>query len=143
MKLSKNFSLQEFVHPDIYDMGESLATKFIDSRMIVFAQALRDRLGSGLIINNWHIHGPYKLSGVRPFDTTVGARWSQHKFGRAIDLKGVSLSTEEIYEEVRKNWVSIYRDTGVTRMEHIDHTPTWVHVDCAYTDSPSLTIFNP
>ncbi len=143
MKVSENFDLREFVHPSHWSKGAAFAMKVVDARLFAVAQTVRDRLDAPIYINNWHVGGTFSLSGARPFDTSLGAKYSQHKFGRAIDLKGTQHTAKDIYNEISLNWSLIYQPLGVTRLEDINHTPTWVHVDLAYTDSGNLVIFKP
>jgi hypothetical protein len=134
MKVSKNFILQEFVDPVTYKaMGEK-SLWLIDKRIIDLAQFLRDHFNVPVIINNWHLGGRYDESGLRQFNTTTGATRSQHKYGRAADLKFSGLKPEEIRNEIRKS--PILLSLGLTTIEK--DTPTWVHIDCRYTGLDKL-----
>ena len=89
------FVTQEFVPPEVFkERGES-AMQLLDSRIVATAYALRKKFGP-MVINNWHIGGEFTLRGFRPADTNTGAKWSQHKFGRAIDCHFTKVSVEEV-----------------------------------------------
>jgi len=135
MKVSKNFWLQEFLPPDLYEMSPQSGIWMIDRRIINIAQFIRERYGKPVTINNWHSGGQYKESGFRNPFTKTGALLSQHKFGRAIDAKIDGLHPEEIREDIRQNY-ALFRVVGLTTIE-VD-TPTWVHMDCRNTNQDSL-----
>lgn len=129
MKVSDNFVIQEFVPPEIYSIYGSKSIWFIDPDMIAVAQKLRDDLGKPITINNWHTGGQYKNSGFRMPDTLVGGKLSQHKFGRALDIKVKGMSAESVREYIRENYY-LY-DEVITTIEK--DTPTWVHIDKRWT----------
>lgn len=115
-----HFKLQEYVPKHIFDKHGNRAWEFIDSRLIVTNDALREKFGK-MIINTWHkqnlidAYGFRQWSGLRtaehyrkdtgaPLEDLLemyrahDASVSQHKSGRASD----SLFMETPVEEVRK-----------------------------------------
>ena len=147
MKLTDNFYLREFIDPDTYKMYGNASIWFLDRKIIEIAQKLRERLNVVLYINTWFITGgSFSLSGFRPPDSQVGATLSQHKFGRAIDIKthddkfnGASM----LRKEIKDNYTSIYKALGVTTIEHQDYAPSWCHLDTRYTGEDKLLIIKP
>jgi len=137
MKVSKNFYLSEFIYPELLEMPRILPIWFINPKIITIAQAIRDRFGKPVIINNWFDMGKYYHSGLRPFDCETGAALSQHKFGRAIDVKVIGIDALEVQLDIKRNWL-YYKDSGLTTIE--DATPSWTHMDCRNTGSNSLFI---
>lgn len=140
MKLSKNFSLAEFVHPDFINILGDRAALLVNKNLIDTAQALRDQLQTPIKINDWHSGGNFKFSGLRPLNSSVGAKRSIHKTGHAIDLKS-KVTAEKVYYHILNNQDKY---PYITRMENIEHTPTWNHVECG--DEPrvgDIVIFNP
>ena len=76
-------------------------------------------------------------------DTAVGGKLSQHKFGRAADIKIPGLTSRQIYDEIL-NHEKIFMAAGLTTLENIDATPTWVHIDIRYQgNSEKIIIVNP
>jgi hypothetical protein len=141
--VSKNFKLDEFIHPDIYNIYKSQSIKFIDVRLITIAQEIREDLGLPLTINTWYNGGGFKNSGLRKFDSTTGAKMSQHKFGRAIDLKCSKCDALKIAEVILNNKEK-YLKLGVGRLENPAITKTWLHVDLAsYHNNGDIVVFNP
>lgn len=140
-KVSKDFFLQEFLPPEIFEMSPVAGIWFLDPRIIIIAQTIRDRFGKPVTINNWADGGAYKNSGFRDPLSDIGAMFSQHKFGRAIDIKIEGMESEEIRKDILKNYYTVFRPLGLSTMEA--DTPTWVHVDCRHTNQDSLFIVKP
>lgn len=140
MKVSKHFDLREFIDPDIWAILGEKSIILIDHRIIEIADFFRGYFDVPIVINNWHSGGPYKESGLRKFLTKTGAKFSQHKFGRAIDMKLEHLHPEAVRKEVLAAWRK-FRRCGMSAMEA--GTPTWVHVDCRYTGTDDLLIIQP
>ncbi len=137
MKVAKNFYLSEFLHPSFLENKGINPLWFVDPRVFTMAQALRNRFQKPVIINDWVTDGAYSLSGLRPFSSSIGATFSQHKYGRAIDPKVLGIDALEVQLDIRRNW-KFYQRAGLTTIE--DSTPTWTHMDCRNTGSYSLFI---
>ena len=142
MKLTDNFSLEEVVYPEIHQRFGDSAIWFIDMRIVNVAQYLRTSLKKSITINNWHTGGQYKESGLRSMITETGGGLSQHKFGRALDLKVEGLTPYEVADFIKKNW-QILSSIGLTTIENPDFTKSWNHIDCRYTGKKELLIVNP
>lgn len=127
MQVSKDFDLREFVDPATWQIRGEKSIELIDARLITLVQFMRDYFGVPVTINDWHTGGKYKESGLRTFMSKTGATYSQHKFGRAADLKFSGLTPEYVRKEIRRNW-PVFMDKGLTCIEK--DTPTWVHIDC-------------
>lgn len=143
MQVSNNFILQEFIPKEIHDVWGNNSMQFLDFRIIRFAQLLRENLERPLIVNNWHKGGKYNESGLRAFLSKTGARMSQHKYGRAVDIKVL-----DFYGKVEKNGgrvlrqhvmdnYEIYKDLITTTEADTD---SWAHFDCRYTGLENLLI---
>ncbi len=137
MKVSRNFCLQEFLHPDFFEIKRINPLWLIDDQMIRIAQFVRNRFNQPVTINTWHNGGDYFNSGLRPYDSPEGALWSDHKFGRAIDVKVTSVDPLELQQDIIKHY-SLYKANGLTTIE--DGTPTWTHMSCRNTHQNHLFI---
>ncbi len=135
MQVTKNFTIKELVPPDVYAARGDASVQLIDIRIVNVAQWLREKTGKPIVINNWSSGGQYKESGLRSFETSTGARWSQHKYGRALDMKVKGMNAESVRQLIRDNWDTL-KEIGLSCIEK--STPTWVHIDCRYTNSDSL-----
>ncbi len=134
-KISKNFVIQEFVPDDIYRRYGNSSIWFIDKQIVQLAQFIRDWFGKPVIINNWHTGGAYRESGFRSPLTTTGATYSQHKSGRALDIKISGVDPEEIRNDIRSNF-KLFNAHGLTTIEK--DTSTWTHVDGRNTGKDKL-----
>jgi hypothetical protein len=78
----KHFLPSELVPPGYTDSWFYL----LDPQVLLVADLLRDMFGS-IVINNYSWGGGVQFAGWRPFDCKTGSKYSQHKWGRALDLK--------------------------------------------------------
>ena len=131
--LSEHFIFEELLPPEIF---KALAAKpeymrgLIDNRLPIILEALRARYcckGGKLIVNDWLWSGSYHNSGLRAADCVEGAKWSQHRYGRAADIKffACGITPAEVRADLRAGRVSIPLLTAVE-----EDTDTWLHVDC-------------
>jgi len=140
MKLSKNFVLAEFVHPEFIKVLGDRSALLISPRLVETYQALRDQLQTPIKINDWHNMGRFKFSGLRPLYSTEGAKKSIHKTGRAADGK-FQVPAEKVYYHILNNQTKY---PFISRMENIEHTPTWVHIEVSYEPREGeIYLFNP
>lgn len=132
MKVSKNFDIREFVPKIIWDNYQENSIWFVDPRIIAIAQNVRDYFSAEMTINDWHYGGTFQNRGYRTPASKIGAHYSQHKFGRAIDFNIKGLTAKECYKiiQVNHDWFHL---RGVKAMEDIRDTPTWIHLDCRNT----------
>jgi hypothetical protein len=135
MKVSKDFELREFVDPVTYQIRGDRSIELIDNRLIKLTQFFRDYFGVPTTVNNWHLCGHYNESGLRTWLTKTGAKYSQHKYGRAGDLKLEGLDPEEVRQEMRRNWPK-FKAAGLTTIEK--DTPTWNHISVQFTGLETL-----
>lgn len=140
MKVSKDFFLGEFIPPELLDLYPEKGIWFIDQRIINLAQFMRDRYRLPVIINDYLTGGSFKNSGFRDVGTDIGASRSQHKFGRAEDVKIHGMFPEEVRADIKRNW-TLFKAVGLTTIEA--DTPTWTHLDCRYTGLDTLLIVKP
>jgi len=137
MKVSKDFSIHEFVPPDIYEVYLDKSSWFIDPKLVQLAQFIRDRFAVQVTINNYLAGGNYQYSGFRDHHCTIGAINSQHRAGRAIDFRVKGKTPEEVRQDIIDHFW-LYKAAGLTTFEA--GTPTWIHVDCRFTNQDTLLI---
>lgn len=141
IKITENFFLDELIHPDYYD-GTKRPLRFLDMRAVDGLQFLRDKLGDPITVNNWAVGGDFMFSGLRPMNSAIGARLSAHKFGRAFDPKCAS-GPALIHQIIRENEGELIQSQRITRVEKIEFTPTWAHIDNCFTGSDQIQFFKP
>jgi len=126
--VSKNFYLDEFIDPVTYAEHGKDSIKFIDLRIVMIAQFLRDLTGRSVSVNTWWNGGHRKESGLRRSDTSTGAKLSMHKKGQAIDTQVSGMPPREVFNVVRDNAKQFF-DLGLRRIEDLSLTTTWNHFD--------------
>lgn len=140
---SKHFQAYEMVPPAIHQVYGDRSWQFVDERLMHLLDFIREHFNKPVTINSWHEKGQYKESGFRLPDTTTGGKLSQHKHGRAADIKVEGMTPQQVYKEILDN-EKLFMDHGLTTMEDIEDTPTWVHVDIRYQNGAEhIVIVNP
>lgn len=133
------YKLQELVPPAIYEQYGERAWQFLQPRFLTLIDTFRLEFGP-ITINNWFWGGELQYCGLRQPDCPVGAFMSIHKFGCAGDLHFKNYTVQEVYAQVLKDKAKWY-NYGLRRLEGIEDTPSWLHIDCANTNSGALVIF--
>jgi len=141
MKVSKNFDLKEYTHPEIYKRFGDQSKLYINPQLFVLVQAIRDRWGKPITINNWHNGGRFINSGLRDYKNPLGKlNRSRHYYGLCADLK-----TDDI--KVLQNHLSTnaqyYYDLGLRVIEDFKFTKTWLHVSVENTGLDKVRYIKP
>lgn len=103
----KYFVLQEYVPPAIYQKWGETAWEFIDERLLMMDDLLREKFGP-MVINTWHSpalvqkYGLREWSGLRTPDSPFYSPTSQH-CGRASDKLLVRGSVDAAREYIISN----------------------------------------
>jgi hypothetical protein len=125
----KYFALNEVVYPGAIQARGEKAWELMDDRILRGADWLREKFGPCVINGKFGGKG-FTESGLRDPFTTTGAKFSQHKFGRALDLKFLKVTCTEVYDYIIRNPTEA-RANGITTVEDIRDTKgQWLHVDC-------------
>lgn len=127
--MSKHFKIEEFVPSTLFALFGKKSWWFINPTMVAIADQLREDCGVPLVCNNWHTGGSFQNRGYRTPQTTVGARYSQHRLGNALDLSSSSMTPAQILQVIERNREK-YVALGLTTIEDLQFTPTWLHLDC-------------
>lgn len=135
----KHFDLRELVPPDVYMTRGQAAWELLDPRGLVALDALREKFGP-IRVNDWHLGGTYSQSGLRDPVTGVGARLSQHKAGRAFDCKFANTTPQAVYAYLLEHAAEF---PGITTLEDINATPTWLHFDVRNADWAGIRVVKP
>lgn len=125
------FDVRELVSPEDWTSLGSRAESLIDPKLVHVLDKLRTILGYPIIVNDWHIGGQYKLSGYRNRLVSIGGFYSQHRHGRAGDIKVPGLSSRSVAKVIlsAKNELM---PLGLSVIEDPDATPTWTHLDVRF-----------
>lgn len=121
----KHFKLAELVDPHFLTTPEDEVWAMLDENALRAIDALRDKFGPLRINGNG-----YTESGLRRPDTKTGAKMSQHKYGRAFDLKPLQkgVTVRMMCDWIIANQSDAYA-MGIRRVEDHRFTPSWLHID--------------
>ena len=130
---SQYFDVREWVDERVWGQLGPRAAGLIDPRQVRISDLLRELGGVPNVINNWHFWRPgvnkYRSSGFRAKWDRTGGDLSQHRCGRASDNKLYGMTARQMLAVVMDNREK-FLDAGLTTIEDVDHTPTWLHLDC-------------
>jgi len=93
----------------------------MDERILITADEIREYYGVPVTINNWYWGGNLKNRGFREMNTAIGAKLSQHKFGRAFDFDVKNVPAEQVRNDIRKGKFPL--------ITCIEKGVNWVHAD--------------
>lgn len=132
----KDFILGELVPKKFYEENypkykDNLWFIF-DKKFLLTLQLLRNRYGK-VFMNSWKWGGKDQYRGFRPWDCEIGAKLSQHKFGRAGDPYFQNVTADEVREDLFKKQKedriqgSVFE--YITCIEDGSIAKTWFHFD--------------
>ena len=120
----KHFQLFELVPEKDFKLKQAwLLWALLDERMLITADQLRERYGRASA-NTWHwSKDGFQNCGWRASDCTTGAEFSQHKFGRGLDLSFADVESEEIRQDIKRN------EELLPFINSIEEGVNWFHFD--------------
>ena len=136
-----HFCIEELVSKEILDeIGEERAWRLIDPKIIYTLDHIRQRYGKKVTVNNWKWNSSptaFKERCLRKPDTKTGSKWSDHKYGRAVDFDVEGMTAAEVRKDILANkdhedfkYITILED-GVS----------WVHIGVANLANDADRIF--
>lgn len=129
---SKWFVIQEWVDRATWNALGVAAAWMIDPAIVRVCDLLRELAGVPVTVNNWHYwkrgQPLYLSSGYRSKFDRTGAAYSQHRCGRAADVKVSGFSPSLVVELIQKN-AAEFEAAGLTTIENVAFTKTWTHLD--------------
>lgn len=121
----KFFSIEELVDEVTYSRFGDRALMFLNPVLLRANDRVRNYFNAPMTINNWHIGGQFSQRGLR-VNTSVGADYSQHKFGNASDYDIEGYSADEIRAEIAAK----PDHHAFELITCIEIGVNWVHHDC-------------
>ena len=127
-----NFPLKELVDPSFLKLPEDQVWDMLDEQALRALQALRERFGR-IVVNGVYKGHTFTESGLRTKTTKTGAKTSQHKLGKAFDLKFLDTDEIKVYDFLINSPEKAYA-MGIRRLENIEFTGRagdagWLHFD--------------
>ena len=126
---SKYFDCREFVDARTWGVLGAKAAWLIDPKIVAICDLIREKTGVPVTVNNWHMGGNYDSSGYRAIWDNTGGKLSQHRCGRASDVKVKGFIPLRVFQLIQANKAE-FEAAGLTTMEDLRFTPTWTHLDC-------------
>lgn len=143
IRVNDFFYLDEFIPPEIYSVRGAKSIALMDDRIIEGVTLLRKYANVPFVINNWHKGLDKDERGLRLPNTRTGAKWSQHKFGRAIDLVPQGMTVRQLFAILKAHEDEFIEKKLITTVENVDITKVWMHCDCRYTGLDKFLIVDP
>ena len=143
MRINKNFRVEEFVHPRfVTNFGKS-SKWYVSKWQIETAIFIRSLFGDKpMRLNDWHYGGHLKNRGTRLPNSSVGSFYSQHKFANAIDFDIQGIAVETCFELIIEYQDELLK-RGITTVESLTFTPTWIHLDGRQTGLDHMLVVSP
>lgn len=140
------FDVREWVDQRTWEALGPQSASLIDPRIVHVADQLRIDTDAPLIINNWHFRKRnerlYDSSGFRAVWDRTGGQLSQHRRGFAADLKSKTHTPAQLQALIVAR-ANKYLELGLTTMENLQYTPTWLHCDCRVLPSAWQALATP
>lgn len=132
----KYFNIKEFVPVAVYeDMGENAWILF-DPRLLYTVEKLRIDIAQPFIINNWHSGGTRQYSGYRPCNCPIGAKYSAHMRGCAVDIIIPGMEADDVRQYIIRNQKKYEYITGMEK------DVSWLHIDTANRKTDGIYLFS-
>ena len=131
----KHFEIYELVPKELSRFPESKLWLLFDDRALKTLDMLRDEFGT-ITVNDWAFDGKLTQCGFRTNDN-LGAKFSQHRYGRAFDCHFQNASVEEVRKLCKEKVFKCFE-----HITAIEDGVSWFHFDVRNHDG-DLLIFNP
>jgi hypothetical protein len=135
---AKYFKIHELVPPDIYQRFGERAWMFIDPRLVLLIDELRNEFGRAAV-NNYYWGGSRVASGLRVPTSPHYSPTSQHSHGRAVDMVFSDISADDARKRVIQHpekWLAIV--PSIT----LESDVSWFHVDVR-NNHQCINVFKP
>ena len=142
---AKYFALHELVCPHVFNKHGQASWTFFDARLLITIDALRDRIGKPIFVNNWQSGGKFDERGLRCIlcnlvkKAIAGNRLyiSPHITGQAIDFDVQGLDASEV-----RQWI-IEKQNLWPYPIRLEKDTSWVHLDTRDNGEDKVYLFNP
>jgi uncharacterized protein YcbK (DUF882 family) len=134
----QHFKPEELLPPEVLSnlLRQKLDPLIVfDARILWTLDAIRERFDQPITVNNWKSGGPYSQRGFRT--STDGAKYSQHRFGRAVDFDILGFTATRFREMARTHEL----DACLQYITRIEDNTNWIHIDCASIPGTSIEFF--
>lgn len=125
----KYFKIYELVPKAVYEARGEKAWQLLDENILRTIDKLREKYGR-ITINDWKWGGKNQWRGLRTADSKYFSQYSQHTFGRAMDLIFNDITAEDVRQDILRDLNSeLYK--YITSFEE---GTSWLHIDTRNCD---------
>ena len=118
----RHFAIHELVPSRVFTERGEKAWELLDDRLLIAIDFLRDEFGQ-MTINNYFWGGNRQWSGLRTADSHYYSPYSQHSFGRAVDVLFRDADVDKVRSSIVKNPDSYLYIRGM------ELGTSWLHID--------------
>lgn len=136
-----NFKIWELVDPVTYEKRGQRAWDLLCPYAVEILQFLRSKFG-GITVNNWKWAKQgqvFKYSGFRPSDCNIGAKYSQHRLGKAFDPKFHNHPAKFVRKYIKIN----QKKKPLNKIGAIETNISWGHFDTRPRLGNKILFFKP
>ena len=139
---SKNYPVWCFVPMQVYHVYGDRSWNFLNPNLLFAVDTISKFYGKKILINNWRDGGQLSDRGYRSPNCVIGAYESPHKRGCAIDFNVPDIAPAQVQIDLQNNY-ELWPE--ITRMESIEKTKTWTHIDCCNmpVEQKGIYVFKP
>lgn len=128
---------KEVLPPDIYNERGVRGLELMSEPILQFIDDYRGDIKVALTVNNWSWGGKFTQSGLRN-DSGTGAKYSQHRYGNAVDFRSIHKTGHELRKHFIEN-KDKYPQISFVEVGPIETTVdgekvwvdmSWFHGDC-------------
>lgn len=139
------FTIDELVCEHVYNTYGEQAWQFIDMKLLIMLDTIRDRIGKAIHVNNWQVHGEYSQRGLRCFMCDIvkqkiesGSMYmSAHCLGKAADFDVEGLLGEEV-----RLWIVAHTNWWPYHIR-LERDVSWIHLDTFEGSEEKVHLFKP
>jgi hypothetical protein len=118
------FRIEELVPPDVFQRFGQGAWMLLQPNALIMLDAIRHFYNVSVTVNDWLWGGRFSLRGFRPPTVTIGAAFSQHRFGGAFDLDVEGVPAGQVRQDILT-----HKDTHFHLINCLEADVNWVHFD--------------
>ena len=141
----KYFSLDELICPHVYDKFGDIAWQFLDQRLLITLDVIREKLNKPIFINDWQVHGNFDERGFRCIQCELVKKAikeerlyvSPHMTGQGADFDVEGMTAAEVRLWLAKN------ERLLPYPIRLESNVNWIHLDTRDTNVTKVTFFNP
>ena len=132
----KHFQAEELVSKAVFEqLGSARVLRYFDPRILMMADKLAEKfcfdqngkkIGTASI-NNWKWGGKFQFSGLRMPGEPHYKQFSDHSYGRALDIRFSSADAQTVRDYIEANPKEFPFITFIEEGQSI----TWLHISCS------------